>query len=117
MAHFVKITTTGKVRLTDASGGAVGRVLVHIRAADTINMTFVGRPRCVNDAGTEQLAAADDVTLGYYTPESDSLATTAISNAGTVPVQVSVKADGNIVYANVASVTGTAIVWVVPLVG
>lgn len=110
MAHTVKIQGTGKTLLTDASTSKIGRVLVHVPASATINLTFSGRPESA-------LTASDDVTLSYYTPASDTLAATAISNAGTVPVQVTVKADGNLVYANVASVTGTPTLTVVPLDG
>lgn len=111
MAHKVKITAAGKVLLTDVSSRAIGRVLVHVPASSTISMTFVGRPLEATGA-PNALAAADDVTLGYYTPTSDSLASAAW---GTSPGQVSVKSDGNAVYANVASVTGTVVVTVVPL--
>lgn len=112
MAHQVKITGTGKVLLSDVSQAEVGRLLVHIPASSTISMTFVGRP--ATSAPNTALTASDDVTLSYYTPASDALAATAY---GTSPGQVCVKADGNLVYANVASVTGTVVLTIVPLVG
>lgn len=109
MATTVKILATGKTLLTDASSSKIGRVVVHVPKGATINTTFVGRPN------SDALTADDDVTLSYYTPASDTLAATAISNAGTVPVQVAVKADGNLVYANVASGTFPVTLVVVPL--
>jgi hypothetical protein len=111
MAIQVKIDATGKVALTDTFADSVGRLVVHIPADATISVSFVGRPR--HDPGhPDQLTASDDVTLGYYTPISDTLATAAVSSG-----QVHVKADGNLVYANVASVTGTVYLTCVPIRG
>jgi hypothetical protein len=106
MATRIKISGPGKVLLTDVNSDTVGRLVVHIPASATINMTFVGRPL------DPDLTASDDVSLGYYTPISDTIATAAVT-AG----QVHVKADGNLVFANVASVTGTVWLTCVPIRG
>lgn len=111
-ASRVTISGTGKVLLSDVSADKVGRLLVHIPASATISMTFVGRPRDVNRAGTENLSASDDVSLGYYTPISDTIASGAVISG-----QVHVKADGNLVYANVASGTFPVTVTILPLEG
>lgn len=106
MAQIVKVTGTGKVLLSDVSDSRIGRLSVTIPAGTTISTTFVGRPN------HSALVAADDVTLSYYTPASDALAAVAVT-AG----QVHVKADGNLVYANVASGTFPLTLVVVPLLG
>lgn len=111
-ASQVTISGTGKTLLCSVPDKVTGLVLVHVPASATINLTFVGRPKTT---GANALTASDDVVLSYYTPASDTLAATAISNAGTVPVQVHVKANGNDVYANVASITGTVVLTVQPL--
>lgn len=111
-ARQVTISATGKTLLGGSGDEAVGRLLVHIPSGATISMTFVGRP--AHPPKGTALSASDDVTLGYYTTTDDTLASAAYS---TSPGQVSVKCDGNLVYANVASVTGSVVLTVVPLQG
>lgn len=101
MGRWVNITATGKTLLHSSDEPRLGRLLVHYPAGVTIENTFVGHP---SDYAAF-LDADDDVTLSYYTPNSDALAATAITMSGGASQQVHVKADGNDVFASVASLS------------
>lgn len=109
-ARQVTISGTGKTLLGGVGTESRGLLLVHIPSGATITTTFVGRP--AHPPKGTALTASDDVTLGYYTPATDTIASTGFS---TSPGQVLVKCDGNLVYASVSAVTGSVVLTVVPL--
>lgn len=107
MSQRKTITATGKTILGDIGHGSVGRFAVQISGGATYSLTFVGH------VVSDDLTATNDATIGYTTPSSSTLSTTAITSDGVYyPI-----ADGMLVSINVASITGTITIDYVALDG
>lgn len=100
---------TGTTDLTNDSQSNVGTVAVQITGTWAGSLTFTGR--VIPNRG---LTTSDNVTLGYTTPASASVVTTAITANGIFWV----RADGLMVSINLGTLSsGTPVVDYQPLNG